>query len=82
MIKDYKIKIQILEYANIDLTKKLENTDNQIDILEKSLEKISQKNTKIEKLFKENISQNSIFLNEVKTLKKWNVIFKIQPLID
>ena len=69
MIKDYKIKIQILEYANIDLTKKLENTDNQIDILEKSLEKISQKNTKIEKLFKENISQNSIFLNEVKTLK-------------
>ena len=69
MIKDYKIKIQILEYANKDLTEKLANADNQIDILEKSLEKISQKNIKIEKLYKENISQNAIFLNEVKTLK-------------
>ena len=69
MKKDYKIKIQILEYANKDLTQKLANADNQIDILEKSLETISQKNTKIEKLYKENISQNNIFLNEVKTLK-------------
>ena len=69
MIKDYKIKVQILEYANKDLTKKLANSDNQIDILEKSLEKISKKNAKIEQLYKENISQNSIFLNEVKTLK-------------
>ena len=69
MIKDYKIKIQILEYSNKDLTEKLANADNQIDILEKNLEVISQKNIKIEKLYKENISQNSIFLNEVKTLK-------------
>ena len=69
MIKDYKIKIQILEYSNKDLTEKLANSDNQIVILEKSLEAISQKNTKIEKLYKENISQNNIFLNEVKTLK-------------
>jgi trichohyalin len=69
MIKDYKIKIQILEYANKDLTEKLANSDNQIDILEKSLETISQKNKKIEKLYKENISQNTLFLNEVKTLK-------------
>ena len=69
MIKDYKIKIQILEYSNKDLTEKLENADNQIVILEKSLEAISQKNTKIEKLYKENICQNNIFLNEVKTLK-------------
>ena len=68
-IKDYKIKIQILEYANKDLTEKLANADNQIDILEKSLEAISQKNTKIEKLYKENITQNSSFLNEVKILK-------------
>ena len=67
-----------------DLTKKLANSENQIDILEKSVEKISQKNIKIEKLYKENISQknkkieklykenisqNAIFLNEVKTLK-------------
>ena len=49
MIKDYKIKIQILEYANKDLTEKLANADNQIDILEKSLEAIYQKNSKIEK---------------------------------
>ena len=69
MIKDYKIKIQILEYSNKDLTEKLANADNQIDILEKNLEVISQKNIKIEKLYKENISQISIFLNEVKTLK-------------
>jgi hypothetical protein len=69
IIKDYKIKIQILEYANKDLTKKLANSENQIDILEKSVEKISQKNIKIEKLYKENISQNAIFLNEVKALK-------------
>ena len=69
MIKDYKIKIQILEYANKDLTEKLSNAEHQIDVLEKSLEKISQKNAKIEGLYKENISQNSIFLNEVKALK-------------
>ena len=58
-----------MEYANKDLTEKLANADNQIDILEKSLEAISQKNKKIENLYKENISQNTIFLNEVKTLK-------------
>ena len=69
MIKDYKIQMQIMEYANKDLTDKLANAENQIDILEKSLETISQKNTKIEKLYKENITQNSLFLNEVKTLK-------------
>ena len=69
MIKDYKVKIQLLEYANKDLTEKLANSDNQIDILEKSLETISQRNKKIEKLYKENISQNNLFLNEVKTLK-------------
>ena len=69
MIKDYKIKLQMLEYTNKDLSQKLLNADNQIDILEKSLEKITQKNAKIEKLYKENISQNTIFLNEVKTLK-------------
>ena len=68
-IKDYKIKIQILEYANKDLTQKLSNSENQIDILEKSLEKISQKNSKIEKLYKENLTQNNLFLNEVNTLK-------------
>ena len=68
-IKDYKIKIQMLEYTNKDLSQKLSNAENQIDILEKSLEKISQKNSKIEKLYKDNISQNSIFLNEVNTLK-------------
>ena len=69
MIKDYKIQMQILEYANKDLTEKLANSENQIDILEKSLETISQKNKKIEKLYKENITQNALFLNEVKTLK-------------
>ena len=42
MIKDYKIKMQILEYDNKDLTKKLANADNQIDILEKSLENVSE----------------------------------------
>ena len=68
-IKDYKIKIQILEYANKDLSQKLLNSENQIGILEKSLEKISEKNTKIEKLYKEHITQNNIFLNEVNTLK-------------
>jgi chromosome segregation ATPase len=40
MIKDYKIQMQILEYANKDLTEKLANSENQIDILEKSLETI------------------------------------------
>ena len=69
MIKDYQIKIQMLEYANKDLSEKLSLANNQIDILEKSLENISQKNKKIEKLYKENITQNTIFLNEVKTLK-------------
>ena len=68
-IKDFKIKIQILEYSNKDLSQKLSNAENQIDILEKSLEKISQKNSKIEKLYKDNITQNSTFLNEVNTLK-------------
>ena len=68
-IKDFKIKIQILEYSNKDLSQKLSNAENQIDILEKSLEKISQKNSKIEKLYKDNIAQNSTFLNEVNTLK-------------
>ena len=68
-IKDYKIKIQMLEYANKDLSQKLSNSENQIGILEKSLEKISQKNAKIEKLYKDNITQNSIFLTEVNTLK-------------
>ena len=69
MIKYYKIQMQLLEYANKDLTEKLANAENQIDILEKSLETISQKNKKIEKLYKENITQNALFLNEVKTLK-------------
>ena len=69
MIKDYQIKIQMLEYANKDLSEKLSLANNQIDILEKSLENISQKNKKIEKSYKENITQNTIFLNEVKTLK-------------
>ena len=68
-IKDFKIKIQMLEYANKDLSQKLSNSENQIGILEKSLEKISQKNAKIEKLYKDNITQNSIFLTEVNTLK-------------
>ena len=68
-IKDYKIKIQILEYANKDLSQKLLNSENQIGILEKSLEKVSEKNKKIEKLYKEHITQNNIFLNEVNTLK-------------
>ena len=68
-IKDYKVKIQVLEYANKDLSQKLLNSENQISILEKSLEKISQKNSKIEKLYKEHITQNNIFLNEVTTLK-------------
>ena len=68
-IKDFKIKIQMLEYANKDLSQKLSNSENQISILEKSLEKISQKNTKIEKLYKDNITQNNIFLTEVNTLK-------------
>lgn len=51
------------------MTQKLSNSENQIDILEKSLEKISQKNSKIEKLYKENLTQNNLFLNEVNTLK-------------
>jgi len=68
-IKDYKIKIQILEYSNKDLSQKLLNSENQISILEKSLEKISEKNQKIEKLYKEHITHSNIFLNEVNTLK-------------
>ena len=68
-VKDYKIKIQILEYANKDLTQKLCNSESQIDILEKSLEKVVQKNEKIEKLYKENVNQNNLFMTEVGTLK-------------